>query len=181
MKRLVAILLLCCFSLYHFGYYAFYFSYRAQLEANWLRWLSAGDSNLDERIMSIPLSIPYVEDMEEFHPANTTFEKDGQHYRAIKQRYVGDEIQVVYVPDTARRNLDYTFKLWVHSLVKNEMPDKSGNPQNIKLFAKDYSQPDNNITFNVYPSATLACYAGLVLRYAEDVFPSLDSPPPQRS
>lgn len=67
--------------------------------------------------MEIPLSLPYMVSEEDFQIANTSFEKVGHYFRIIKQRYVNDTLQVVYVPDTAKRNINETIKFWVISLV----------------------------------------------------------------
>ena len=61
---------------------------------------------LEEQILEIPLNAPYLANQEDFQATNTRFELEGNYYRAIKQRYQNDTLQVVYVPDTARKVLD---------------------------------------------------------------------------
>lgn len=99
--------------------------------------------------MEIPLSIPYMADEEEFRTTNTSFQKDGQYYRVIKQRYINDTLQLVYVPDSAKRNLDSTIKQWVSSLVQDELPDSGSNSLLGKIFVKDYTQPSNEFDFSI--------------------------------
>jgi hypothetical protein len=132
-------LLLCCFALYHFGYYVAYYSFNIQIEKNWVETIYGEQQRyLQERMMEIPLSLPYMSDEEQFRLTNTVFEKDGQLYRAIKQRYTKDTLQVIYVPDTAKSNLQSTIKQWVNSLVQDDLPDGGSNSLLSKSFVKDY-------------------------------------------
>lgn len=88
--------------------------------------------------MEIPLSLPYMADEEQFRATNTLFEKDGRLYRTIKQRYAKDTLQVIYVPDTAKSNLQSAIQQWVSSLVQDDLPDSSSNTMLSKSFVKDY-------------------------------------------
>ena len=143
MRIALAIVLLSCFAIYHFGYYAFYFSYQVSLENQWKDQIyGAVQSGLEERMMEIPLAAPYMADQDHFQATNTRFEKNGKYYRAIKQRYQNDTLQVVYVPDTARKKLDHTVKRWISFLTDEDTPlDQNGKIQ-LKLAAKDYLETE---------------------------------------
>ena len=86
--------------------------------------------------MEIPLSAPYMANQEEFHATNTRFEKDGQYFRAIKQRYQNDTLQVIYVPDTSRKALDSTVQKWISSLVDDELPQDQGGKNFLSYLQK---------------------------------------------
>ena len=77
---------------------------------------------LEEQILEVPLNAPYLANQVEFQATNTRFELEGNYYRAIKQRYLNDTLQVVYVPDTARQVLDVTVKKWISALAEDQMP-----------------------------------------------------------
>lgn len=139
---------------------------------------SDDQENLSEKLLEIPLSVPYMADEEEFRATNTTFEKDGQTFRAIKQRYLKDTLQIVYVPDTATRTLDNTIKLWVSSLVQDELPDTGNNSLILKLFTKDYTQPFNDFDFGINPikEKNYSLYIALEFFGHKAI---LNSPPPE--
>lgn len=181
MKKALAILLLACFAIYQFGYYAFYFSFDYHLENQWadqIYGVSQGD--LEERLLEIPLSAPYMSNQDEFQPTNTRFEKDGKYFRAIKQRYQNDTLQLVYVADTARGVLDNTVKKWISSLTEDEIPQDQNGKSLAKTFIKDYIQPE---LYKIEKPVALAFENKIgydFLIYMSPYF-ALDSPPPQLS
>ena len=138
------------------------------------------NGDLEERIMEVPLSVPYMSFQEDFQVTNTRFEKDGKYYRAIKQRYINDKLQIVYVPDTARKVLDNTVKKWISSLVDDELPSDQGSKSLLKNFVKDYIQSED-FTFKAYSTRIDNNLIGFIFSaYQNPVF-TLDSPPPQFS
>jgi hypothetical protein len=156
-----------------------YFSVNSSIENRWKDQIY-GDQlgQLEERMMEIPLNAPYMANQEEFHATNTRFEKDGRYFRAIKQRYQNDTLQVVYVPDTSRKVLDSAVKKWISSLVDDELPQDQSGKNFLKLFAKDYIETD---IFGLGAPSRLG-YELLIgfifLPYMSPYF-ILDSPPPQ--
>lgn len=179
LRKTISIFLLCCFALYHFGYYAAYFSFRFQIESDWMEKIySENQEGLEEKLMEIPLSVPYMAEEEEFRATNTSFVKDGQTYRAIKQRYVNDTLQIVYVPDTAKRILDNTIKQWVSSLVQDELPDAGSNSL-VKLFIKDYTQPLNDFDYSPNAAELENVFMGFIFSSYQSKYFHLNSPPPE--
>ncbi|WP_106567439.1 hypothetical protein [Cecembia rubra] len=179
MRKLSAILLLCCFALYHFGYYVAYFSFHIQIESNWAdKIYSENQEGWEERMLEIPMNLPYMADEENFRTTNTLFEKNGQYFRAIKQRYIKDTLQIIYVPDTAKSNLDKTIKQWVSSLVQDDLPDSGNNSLLSKIFVKDYTQPLNNFKFD-NPYKVEKQLIGFIFSAYQNQFPEVNSPPPQ--
>jgi hypothetical protein len=139
---------------------------------------SDGHQGLNEKLLEIPLSVPYMADEEEFRETNTTFEKDGQTFRAIKQRYVNDTLQIVYVPDTATQILDNTIKLWVSSLVQDELPDSGSNSLITKFITKDYTQPTNDFDLTLKVKNEIK-HIGFIFSPYTDHQANLNSPPPE--
>lgn len=179
MKKAPAIFLLACFAIYHFGYYAFYFSFDYHLENQWADQIYGETyGHLEERLLEIPLSAPYMSNQDEFQPTNTRFEKDGKYFRAIKQRYQNDTLQLVYVADTARGVLDNTVKKWISSLTEDEMPQDQNGKSLAKTFIKDYIQPE---LYNLEKSFAFANEdkIGFIFSTYMSPFFQLDSPPPQ--
>lgn len=181
MRKPVAILLLCCFALYHFGYFFAYFSVRLQIEKHWDgKIYDQSMAGIEQKIMEIPLSIPYMASEEEFRTVNFAFEKGGQYFRAIKQRYLNDTLQIVYVPDTANRSLNRVVQQWVGTVVQDELPGQMSNSILAKMaFFKDYSMPQNGFQFQAAPIAVDKEYIGLIFLPFKSMVLSVDSPPPQ--
>jgi len=115
--------------------------YQTHLEKQWLKQIyGESDQQLQEITFDIPLSIPYLSNQENFQSVNTTFEKNGKYYRAIKQRYQNDTLQVVAVRDTSLQILDNTITTWISSLVDND-GSSSDSQISFKFFVKDYIPP----------------------------------------
>jgi hypothetical protein len=165
--------------MYHFGYYALYFSFDQHLENKWEQMIYSEKSiDAEETLIEIPLSAPYMANEEEFKPTNTSFEKDGQFYRAIKQRYQNDTLQIIVVQDAARGVLDNTVKKWISFLTEDEIPQNQNGKSLIKLLAKDYLQPekygmDFSIVTHDFVSPGFSFF-----NYSNPFFQHL-SPPPQ--
>lgn len=181
LRKAVAIALLICFAMYHFGYYAFYYSYQYTLESSWKDKIY-GDQlgSLEERLLEIPLAAPYMSNQEEFQATNTRFEKDGKYFRAIKQRYQNDTLQVVYVPDTARRVLESTVKSWISSLTEEDIPGDQNGKIQLKLFAKDYLEPQV-YQIELFANPSVDDKIGFIFSAYMSPYFTLDSPPPQLS
>ena len=149
LKKALSIFLFVCFAIYHFGYYAFYFSYNQHLESKW-EDIIYGENSVEghEMVLEIPLSAPYMANQEQFQSTNTSFEKDGQYFRAIRQRYQDETSQ-----------------------------DPSGKVT-IRLIAKDYIQPlkyDVDFTESQnQPNSPEFLFFPYI-----DPFFQLDNPPPQ--
>ncbi|SIO21668.1 hypothetical protein SAMN05444394_3874 [Algoriphagus halophilus] len=172
-------MLLACFAIYQFGYYAFYFSYENHLEAQWEEDVFEMDMNLDEqKMLEVPLTVPYMSFQEDFQVTNTRFELDGNYYRAIKQRYTQETLQIIYVPDTSRTVLDNTFKQWVSSLIGDDLPQDQQGKSVLKNFVKDYIQACD-FSFTAFKQSIIDKTVVSIFSAYKNPFYSLDSPPPQ--
>ena len=181
LKNAVAIALLLCFAIFHFGYYAFYFSLNSSIEAGWEdKIYGVQDQNLKEALLAVPIRAPYLANQEDFQATNTRFEKDGKYFRAIKQRYQNDTLQVVYVPDTARKVLDVTVKKWISALAEDQLPQDQEASNLGMQFAKDYLG-NGLLSFEGMSSPKFTTEIGFI--FSMYLSPSfiLDSPPPQHS
>ena len=130
--------------------------------------------------MEVPLAAPYMSNQDEFRPTNTRFEKDGKYFRAIKQRYQNDTLQIVYVSDTARKALVSTVKSWISSLTEGELPQDQNGKTQLKIFVKDYIEPDVYQLGYVGQKAAKDKIGFIFSTYMSPNF-ALDSPPPQLS
>lgn len=179
MKQALAFLFLSCFLIYQFGYYAFYFSIDYHLESKWIKKIYSDASlKIEERTLEIPLSVPYYSNQEEFQLTNAPFERDGEYFRAIKQRYQNDTLQIVYVADTARGILDNAVKKWISFLIEENNSENQSSDIFIKSFLKDYIQTE---FFQLEEDVNYQVQALVFFNFPIYRVPffKLDSPPPQ--
>jgi len=149
-KQLITFVLIALFSFYQLGYYFIYFSSQQRLENAWIdKIFQDNDGFQNQKMLEIPISLPYYTDQEDFQDANTSFEKDGYYYRAIKQRYMKDTLQIIYVPDDAKNQLNQSIISWVKTLVQKEFPNEGGNPITWKYFDKIISNELLNLSFEI--------------------------------
>jgi len=143
LKKGISIWLLFCFLSYHFGYYLLYFSLQHKIESDWQNKIF-DDYFSQELMMKLPLSVPYMADQEDFQITNTPFTQDGIHYRAIKQRYVNDTLQIIYVPDHAVVDLKSTVKDWIATINTDRQPNQSNGKLIFLKAYKDFTSSDFN-------------------------------------
>jgi hypothetical protein len=150
------------------------------MEAGWKdKIYGVQDQKLEESILAIPIQAPYMANQEEFQPTNTRFEKDGKYFRAIKQRFQNDTLQIVYVEDLERGKLDSTIKKWISSLNEEELPQDHSSKTFVKLFAKDYL-PSWLVEVPLPTSSQVEILHGNMVSFAySNPSFSIDSPPPQ--
>lgn len=167
--------------MYHFGYYAFYFSYDQHLESKWEDLIYSESSlEVEERLIEIPLSVPYMANQEEFQTTNTPYEKNGKYYRVIKQRYQNDTLQLIVLPDAERRILNNTVKKWISVITEDELPQDQNSSIAVKFFVKDYIQP-NSFLFKTYSPTPIDYTIGYVFLNYTNPSEGIESPPPQFS
>lgn len=177
MRKILAILLLSVFALHHFGYYGFYYTFSFQLESLWTEKIF-DTLEVGEEIMKIPISVPYMVDQSDFQVTNTTFEKDGKNYRAVKQKYSNDTLQIVYVPDTAKNKLDNVVKKWITSLVSDDIPTENSNSLLSKIFIKDYTKPNQDFVSAPFMNQENN-YIGFIFSPYNELFLGIKTPPPE--
>ncbi|WP_143962464.1 hypothetical protein [Litoribacter populi] len=177
MRKFASIALLLFFSFYQFGYYYFYLSLTHTIEEQWSQLVYSEDFAPSALLMEVPISIPYMTNQEEFSETNLTFSKDGKRFRAIKQRYANDTLQLIYTPDTAQNMLDTVVKNWVSSISGEQLPNSP-----LKNFAytfhKDFTFPVlQGLQFILFHSKTGYPHeaVNMLILHAS----SVPSPPPE--
>ncbi len=178
MRKSAAIILLFVFFLYNIGYYGFYMAFNYQLDQKWNTKVLE-DNLIEEELLhtSIPLSIPYQPDQNEYRTINGKLEIDGNYYRIVSQKYARDTLHVIYVNDTLQEGLEQSMNEWLSSLYQKPL----SNDQDIqfwKVLAKDFmidefwqlADPDRQLAIQPYPIHSLKQY------YFKS---SIPSPPPQ--
>src|SRR5690606_36917384 len=159
----------------------FYFSYDQHLESRWKEMIFSESSiEAEEKLIEVPLSMPYMANQEEFQITNTPYENDGKYSRIIKQRYQNDTLQLIVLPDTERRVRDNTVKKWVSLITGDELPQDQQSSIMVKFFVKDYLQP-NPFLFKAYAQLHLNYKVGSPFFQLVNPTDGIDTPPPQFS
>jgi hypothetical protein len=115
------------------------------VEKDWFeRIYGENEPAMPEMTLLIPLSVAYMPDQEAFRESNSTFEKDGQHYRIIKQRYKKDTLEIVYVPDAGKAQLRNMAAAWAKSISSGQAEGTKGLSA-VKAPLPDYDQHEQRL------------------------------------
>lgn len=181
MRTITALLLLVCFAFYHFGYYAIFYSHTIKLESRWhSKIYSTEKLGLEEKVLEIPFSAPYMANETQYRATNTSFQKDGKFFRVIRQRYQNDTIQLIYVQDFSRQRLNGAIQKWISWVNQDDLPAENSSDTNLKIFCKDYAGTQE---LDLFASGLLGIpeKTGFVLSKYTDPFYQVSSPPPDFS
>jgi hypothetical protein len=141
MRKTAAHLLLFCFGVYHFGYFAVQFLMPMAIHHHWQSQIWEYEASaLGEKLVRIPFPMPYGQDHQDFQPVNFAMEIDGQTSRVIKQRYFDEHLEVIVVEDKLQTNLQHQVKNWLLSFAA-DAPDSQQPPLQQVLsqsFAKNF-------------------------------------------
>ncbi len=126
MKKLSAILLICLISLHFGGYYFIYFSKSQLLENQWQSRLINNDfDQLTLQHTSLKIEFPYLLDQDEYVLVDEEMEVDGKTYRIIKKRYHQGTLDIIYVNDKEKEDLNTSLDEW-----NNDLTNKDTSSQN---------------------------------------------------
>jgi len=141
MRKTAAHLLLACFGVYHFGFFAVQFLMPMAIHHHWeSRIWENGGSSPAGRLVRVPFSLPYGQNQENFQSVNFSMEINGQSSRVIKQRYFDDHLEVIVVDDELQANFHQQIKNWLSSLgADQEDSDQAPLQKTLsKSFAKNF-------------------------------------------
>lgn len=101
MKKVISIGLIALLLMNTMGYYAIFWGFQVHSDLKMADQLDQGVYDESNTItISIPVSIPYMMDQEEFSRADGKFLHEGKYYQMVKQKYANDTLTVVCVRDT---------------------------------------------------------------------------------
>ena len=177
MKRFFAVYLLLLFLVYNAGYYVFYLSVNAQYEDSWRQKVELNDINPDIILTkSIPITLAYQADQENFQPVLESFEMDGKVYRILQQRYAKDTLHIVYINDQTGKQIKNSLRDWISTLT--EKPSSSKNATFWDCFEKNYIS--NSLDFSLMRKAEIVkVYRILTSSKISSPFIDTLTPPPK--
>jgi hypothetical protein len=177
-KKSLTLILLVLFLFNVLGYYGVFVGLQFANEREMKALFD--DSNFlpeEEITIKVPITIPYATDSREFTRVDGEFEHDGEVYRMVKQRYIGDTLYMVCVKDNTSKEIKQALADYVKSFTDKPSSEKGGS-KTIHNFIKDYIststdlQSEDNGWNNVLTFCTHASFF-------ESLVIQLNSPPPK--
>lgn len=172
-------MLLCSFLFYHFGYHLYFIALQHQIENHWKNRVFDSSFSQEERVMLMPLTIPYLANQEDYQVTNTPIDINGRHFRAIKQKYANDTLEIIYVLDAPKSQLVNQVNQWI-SLLNSESNQADGNIFFFKMY-KDYTFTNLKFTLSEGIFAKVSGKDISPFTFYKDFFLLLDGPPPEIS
>ncbi len=138
MRRIAAISLLFLFLLNIIGYYGVFLGLKYNLAQQVVDNLDANNFNSQDLVeFQIAVSLPYMPDQANYERVDGLIEVEGKYYRLVKQRYAGDTLHLVCLPDNDQQKIHKAIEDYVSTFTA---PDASQGKQIdlSKSLSKDY-------------------------------------------
>jgi hypothetical protein len=90
--------------------------------------------------ISVPVSVPYMADQEDFTRAEGKFMHEGKYYRMVKQRYAKDVLTIICVRDTDTEQIQTAIGDYVKTFADSPQNSKQQNHSKFSFsFIKDFT------------------------------------------
>jgi hypothetical protein len=139
MKRVFALFLLALFLLNALGLYGVFMGlqFKSALEAN--QNLDRDHySTQDEVTFKIPLTLAYATGSDEYTRVSGEFERQGEVYRLVKQKYSRDTLTIICVKDREARKINQAMADYVKTFADTPANTRHDNSKTVKSFGKEY-------------------------------------------
>lgn len=139
MKKAIAIFLVLLLLFNALGFVGLFMGLRYKTSLDLVQRLDNLDYSEDETItLSMPISIPYHMDSEEYERVDGEIEHEGEFYRLIKQKLVKDTLYIVCIKDSKSKRIKQAFADYVKSFT--DKPSNTSHPTTniLSTFIKDY-------------------------------------------
>lgn len=120
--------------LYHVGYIGFYLLSLRQIEN---KWKATSEYSEDLKKISIPVTLPYMPDQNEYVAIDGSISIDGSIYRKVMHKYSQDTVHLILASDRLSENLNQSFNDWINSMTGTET-NQSNKSSLIKSLIKEY-------------------------------------------
>jgi hypothetical protein len=136
-KRLIAIVVLNIFLLNVLGYYGVLLGLKTASGDQITERLNSDMYDLGGTVtFKVPLAVPYGTDSRNYESVNGEFEKDGEIYRLVKQRFYQDTLYIVCIKDEKTSKINSALEDFVQSFAGQE--DDSQQKSVSQNLIKDY-------------------------------------------
>ncbi len=138
MRKTVAIIFLTLFLLNIIGYYGVFLGLKYSFEQQVVGQLDADEYGTGELVeFEVAVTLPYMPDQPNYERVDGLIDVDGKFYRLVKQRYAGDTLYIVCIPDHNQQKIHKALEEYVQTFAS---PDSSKSKQLdfSKSLSKDY-------------------------------------------
>jgi len=151
LKKAIAIFLVLLLLFNALGFVGLFVGLRYKTSQDLVQRLDNLDYSEDETItLSMPISIPYHMDSEEYERVDGEIEHEGEFYRLIKQKLVKDTLYIVCIKDSKSKRIKQAFADYVKSFTDKPTNTNHQTTNIASTFIKDYIPQ----TFHVESSST---------------------------
>jgi len=109
-----------------------------EYDAGVTKTLDAGSYDTSNTVtLKLPISVPYMQNNDEFIRVDGVIEHEGEHYRLVKQKYANDTLTVICIRDAMRKEMSDAVANYVNSFT-DKAPGHSDNAKQVLSFIKDF-------------------------------------------
>ncbi|HLF34328.1 MAG TPA: hypothetical protein VI583_08825 [Cyclobacteriaceae bacterium] len=174
MNKISSGILLLMLFLYQAGFYLFYLTEKYRIANDWEGNFEGNGHELLSK--SIPITLPYQPDQEEFQPVLEIIEANGRFYRVIMQKYAKDTLHIIYQSDKNSEELHASLVNWIDSISQQSSAEKK--PVERHRLEKNYLPAFNCVqpilTMDTNPDFKFK-FGGILLNNS----PEIPEPPPE--
>ena len=174
MKKIVTISLVLLFLLYQVGFIAVYWVSLFKIEDH---WQAKFEYDQPFKKVTIPISVPYWTDQDDYRPVDGKLELGGIHYRKVFQKYEKDTIHVLVVRDTMSEKLEEVTRNLITS--QNSSPHKSNKSAKNFIFLKNDLQLADDFQWKLNEIDIFSTYNSEYKFFFSTRFISVETPPPK--
>jgi hypothetical protein len=120
------------------GYYVILVGMRHEHDLTVTKTLDTDHYDVSQAVtLKLPMSVPYMQDNDDFVRVDGVIEHEGEHYRLVKQKYANDTLTIICVRDAARKKITEDMANYV-STFTDKIPGHSDNAKQSITFIKDF-------------------------------------------
>jgi len=113
-------------------------SLQREHDATVTKILDAGSYDAAQTVtLKLPMSVPYMQDNEDFVRVDGVIEHEGEHYRLVKQKYTKDTLTVICIHDVERKKITNDMANYVKSFT-DKAPGHNNSGKQVITFIKDF-------------------------------------------
>jgi hypothetical protein len=139
MKRAVTLTILILFLLNAVGLYGILLGLQFKFASEVNRQLDEDQySSLEAITFSVPMTLPYASNEQDFHRVTGEFVYQGEVYRLVKQKLYKDTLYIVCVKDTKSKKINKALADYVKTFTDRPFSNKQQGTKLIYSISKDY-------------------------------------------